>query len=157
MKVLDLNPLMYAVNRDSVHHRVASPWLDDVLSGDETIALPWVVLLGFLRISTHARILPRPLSVTQAVAVIDSWLARPHVIALDPTDQHCTTMRSMLLDAGTAGNLTLMCIWRRWASTATQSCVQPMRISVDSANFGGPIRCPQVVSRRVHRVHRQFA
>ena len=58
MKVIDLNLLLYAVNRDARQHRAARRWLEKTLSGEEPVALPWIVLLGLLRVATHRRILP---------------------------------------------------------------------------------------------------
>jgi toxin-antitoxin system PIN domain toxin len=106
VKLVDLNLLLYAVNRDSANHARAKAWLEELLSGEETVALPWVVILGFLRISTNARVLPQPLSPEQAIAVVDSWLARPQVLPLDPADEHWRVLRGVLTETGTAGNLT---------------------------------------------------
>ncbi len=106
MKLLDLNLLLYAVNRDTVHHDPAKAWLERTLSGDETIALPWVVILGFLRITTNARVFPHPLSPNQALGVVDRWLARPVVVVLHAGEEHWRILKSLLLDSGTAGNLT---------------------------------------------------
>lgn len=106
MKVVDLNLLLYAVNRDSVHHARARTWLEQTLSGDEPVALPWIVLLGFLRITTTARILPRPLTVEQALGVVDSWIAQPVVVLLGPGAEHWPILRALLEAAGAAGNLT---------------------------------------------------
>ena len=106
MKLLDLNLLIYAVNRDSAPHQAAKAWLEDLLSGGEAVALPWVVILGFLRLTTNARILPRPLTPKQAMTVVDGWLARPMVVALHPGDEHWHILRDLLAASGTAGNLT---------------------------------------------------
>jgi toxin-antitoxin system PIN domain toxin len=106
VKLVDLNLLLYAVNRDSPQHARAKAWIEEMLSGEETIALPWVVILGFLRITTHARVLPRPLTPEQGVAIVDAWLERPQVISLDPTDEHWVGLRQLLAQTGTAGNLT---------------------------------------------------
>ncbi|HVT37966.1 MAG TPA: type II toxin-antitoxin system VapC family toxin [Gemmatimonadaceae bacterium] len=106
MKLVDLNLLLYAVNRDSGNHARAKAWLEEMLTGEETIALPWVVILGFLRVSTNARILPHPLSPAQAMGVVDSWLTRPQVLLLDPSDAHWRILRDALTETGTAGNLT---------------------------------------------------
>jgi uncharacterized protein len=84
----------------------AKAWLEETLSGAERVALPWVVLLGFIRVSTHAQVLSRPLNVSNALAVVDSWLARPQVIALYPREEHWLILQSLLAQAGTAGNLT---------------------------------------------------
>jgi toxin-antitoxin system PIN domain toxin len=106
VKLLDLNLLPYAVNRDSPDHGRARAWLDHVLKGDEPVAVPWMVVLGFLRLSTSTRVFPRPLSPDQALAVVDGWLARPAVVALAPGDQHWRVLRDLLTESGTAGNLT---------------------------------------------------
>ena len=105
MKVVDLNLLLYAVNRDSFPHSRARVWLERSLSGDEPVGMPWTVLLGFLRLSTTARVLPRPLAVEEALAVVDSWLARPVVVPLAPGPEHWRILRALLEDAGAAGNL----------------------------------------------------
>lgn len=106
MKVLDLNLLLHAVNRDSPHHDRANPWLERTLTSDEPVALPWVVVLGFLRLVTSARVYPQPLTPDQALAVVDGWLARPAVVRLAPGDEHWRILRDLLVESGTAGNLT---------------------------------------------------
>lgn len=106
MKVVDLNLLLYAVNRDSPTHTRAKAWLESLLSGDETVALPWIVLLGFLRIATNGRILSRPITIDDAISVMDSWLAQPQVVALSPGEEHWPVLRQLLSEVGSAGNLT---------------------------------------------------
>jgi uncharacterized protein len=106
MKLLDLNILLYAVNADSAHHRTAKQWLELALAEDEPVALPWIVILGFLRIATNKRILARPLTGAQAIDVVDDWLAQPIVRLLPPSDEHWRIFKSLLAESGTAGNLT---------------------------------------------------
>lgn len=105
MKVVDLNLLLYAVNRDSVAHTRARVWLERTLSGDEPVAIPWTVLLGFLRLTTTSRVLPRPLPFADAAGVVQSWLDRPVVVPLAPGEEHWRILRALLEEAGTAGNL----------------------------------------------------
>ena len=106
MKVLDLNLLLYAVNRDSPHHGRAKTWLERTLGGNEPAGLPWVVVLGFLRLATSPRVFPQPLAPHQATAVVDGWLARPAVVTLAPGDEHWRILRDLLAGSGAAGNLT---------------------------------------------------
>jgi predicted nucleic acid-binding protein len=54
MIVVDTNILIYAVNRDSPDHDKAKEWLEGAISGTETVGLPWIVLLAFLRLTTRA-------------------------------------------------------------------------------------------------------
>lgn len=106
MKLLDLNVLLYAVNRDSPTHPVARQWLERTLGEEETVGIPWVVLLGFLRVTTGTRSMRSPLSADEALSIVDGWLALPHVMAVGPGDTHWMILRDLLGQAGTAGNLT---------------------------------------------------
>jgi toxin-antitoxin system PIN domain toxin len=105
VRLADLNLLIYAVNRDAPQHVAARRWLEDSLVGDETLGLSWTVILGFLRLTTNARVFERPLSVEDAAAFIDDWLAQPNVELVSPGNRHWSILRALLLDAGTAGNL----------------------------------------------------
>lgn len=105
MKILDLNLLLYAVDARSAHHANARNFLDRVLNTDETIALPWTVVLGFLRLVTNTRVFPHALAPEQALAIVDGWLARPNVVALEAGPEHWSTLRELLRETGTAGNL----------------------------------------------------
>jgi hypothetical protein len=106
VKVLDVNLLLYAVNADGPHHASAKAWLEYALSGDETVALPWIVILGFLRLATNPRVFTEPLEPVQALELVGGWLARPPVEYLNPGDEHWDIFRDLLEEAGTAGNLT---------------------------------------------------
>jgi len=103
---VDLNVLIYALNEDAPHHERALSWWEETMSSDTPVGLSWSVLLGFLRITTNPRILPRPLSPQQAVEVVDSWLAHPLTRIIEPTRQHWTILKELLAPLGTAGNLT---------------------------------------------------
>jgi len=106
MKVVDLNILIYAVNADAVHHAKAKRWLEQIMREEEPVALPWCVLLGFVRITTNPRIMPNPLSPEQAMEVSDGWLAQPIVRVLNPGEEHWRLLKQQLANTGTAGNLT---------------------------------------------------
>jgi hypothetical protein len=64
------------------------------------------VVLGFLRLTTNARVLPRPLTTEQAFAIIDDWFAQPCVQTVAPTDRHWAIVKEILAPFGAAGNLT---------------------------------------------------
>lgn len=106
MKIVDLNLLIYALNRDTPFHEKARRWLEETLSGDEMVGLPWVVILGFLRITTNPRIMPEPISPDQAFEMIEEWLALPVVRVLSPSERHWRIFRRIIEPLGTAGNLT---------------------------------------------------
>ena len=106
MKIVDVNILLYAVNEDSEQHAVVRPWLQRSLSGDESIGLPWLVLSGFLRISTNPRVYPVPLTVDQALDQVEGWLSAEVATAISEKASHWDTLRELLGETGTAGNLT---------------------------------------------------
>jgi toxin-antitoxin system PIN domain toxin len=103
VKLPDVNVLIYASNTRAQEHGTARAWLERALSGAEPVALAWVSLLGFLRISTR---LTRPLSPREALDTIDEWLDRPNAEIVHPTRRHAHVLRELLEQAGTAGNLT---------------------------------------------------
>jgi toxin-antitoxin system PIN domain toxin len=106
VKVIDLNILLYAVNRDVEQHARARQWLDATLSGDEPVAMPWIVILGFLRIATSARVFSRPLTSAEAVGIVDAWLDQPSVVALVPGPEHWSILRTLLLEADAGSGMT---------------------------------------------------
>lgn len=106
MKLIDLNLLLYAVNADSPCHTAAKGWLEEALNAPDPVAIPWVVVLGFLRIATNPRILERPLLPEQALAVVDAWLTCPGVRILEGGEGHWPVLKALISDSGTAGNLT---------------------------------------------------
>lgn len=81
-------------------------WWDECLAGTEGVGLAWATLLGFIRITTHRKILTRPLVVGGVFDRIESWLVLPHVHVPLPSDTHCSKLREALERLGTAGNLT---------------------------------------------------
>jgi toxin-antitoxin system PIN domain toxin len=105
MKIVDLNVLLYTVNESSAQHEAIYEWWLEAIEGDESIGLPWVVLLGFLRLSTNPRVFPRPLPYQAALEKIESWLSLPVVHVPKEKDDHWVVLAGLLQDAGTAGNL----------------------------------------------------
>jgi uncharacterized protein len=106
MILLDANLLLYAVNRDLPQHKKALAWLEEVLSGEASVGLPWVVILAFLRLATNPRVFEHPLAIEAAVEYVNEWLAQPVVSPVVPGPNHWLVLRSLLAASGTGGNLT---------------------------------------------------
>ena len=103
----DLNLLIFAYNTGAPGHLKAKAWWEACLSEDSRpVALPWVVLLGFLRIMTNRRVLLAPMTPTEALGHIHSWLDRPQTSILHPGTRHLGILEGLLGHTGTAGNLT---------------------------------------------------
>ena len=106
MRLPDTNVLLYAVNRHSPQNAVAHDWLERSAREPQGMAMVWVTLVGFIRLATRAAIVPEPLSVERALAQVQQWLDHPVVHLLQPGARHMDILARLLLEAGTAGNLT---------------------------------------------------
>lgn len=105
MKLVDANVLLYAVDTDAPHHAQARGWLDGALRRAETVGFAWVVLLAFLRLSTHPALFPRPLTIDEAAEVVELWLDQPAALVVHPTGRHAALLRGLLTHTGSAANL----------------------------------------------------
>lgn len=106
MIVPDVNLLVHAHNSQSRQHEAARNWWEDLMNGSGTVGLPWVAVLGFIRIATNPRILDNPLEVSSACSRVRSWLARPQTALIHPGNRHVDILFRLLEEAGSAGNLT---------------------------------------------------
>lgn len=106
MKLVDANVLLYAVNKAADRHEAARSWLDGALSGGETVGFTWIVSLAFVRLSTKVGLFPRPLLLSQALAVLRAWTEQPAAVVVEPTGRHLDLLCGLLADTGTGGNLT---------------------------------------------------
>lgn len=105
MKLVDTNVLLYAIDSSTRHHEPSRSWLTTSLVGAEPVAFAWVAMVGFLRISTHPAAFARPLDVGGAVAILESWLAQPAAVSVEPRADHLPRLRSLLQPTGSGGNL----------------------------------------------------
>ena len=106
MKLPDVNLLLYAVDEGSARHEPARAWVEERLSGTETFALTWVVLLAFIRLTTSSRVFQSPLTTSEALDLVDGWLVQHCASVVHPTSRHASVLRELLEPLGTAGNLT---------------------------------------------------
>lgn len=134
MKLPDLNILIHALDEASPLHGEARRWLETILSGTETVAMAWIVVIGFVRLSTRQAVFERALSVGEALDVIDGWLERPSVAVVHPTDRHRTILRQLLTPLGTAGNLTTDA---HLAALAVEHGAEVCSTDADFARFPG--------------------
>ena len=102
----DINLLLYAHNPRATNHKRAFHWWNQCLQGQEGVALAWVVVLGFVRITTHPKVFERPMAVEAAVGRVEEWLSLPHIHLVHPPQTHFQTWSALLKQIGTAGNLT---------------------------------------------------
>jgi toxin-antitoxin system PIN domain toxin len=105
VRLVDTNLLLYAVHEEARFHTEALMWLDRTLSSGEAVVMPWISLLGFVRISTRPGIYSHPQSAEEAFEIVDAWLGVPSVITGEPDRWHARRVRDLLVATGTGGNL----------------------------------------------------
>lgn len=130
----DINLLIHAYNSQSPVHPAARAWWESCLTEERPVLLAWVVVLGFLRLSTHQQIAAHPLSVGQACALVRSWLARPQVALVHPGEHHLEILFGLLDTLGKGGNWTTDA---HLASLALENNAELQSTDSDFARFPG--------------------
>ena len=105
MKVLDANLLLYAYNPSFDQHPAARLWLEQTFSSPEPVALPWAVLLAFLRIGTNPRAFEVPFTTEEATEIVAGWLDLPMVSVVHAGPRHWLILRNLLEEAQVRGPL----------------------------------------------------
>ena len=105
MRLIDANVLLYADNEDAQQHDSAQSWLERALQEAETLVVPWISALAFLRISTHGGIHATPNSIGAAVEFLRTVQQAPNVITGEPDDRHLDRLHDLLGPIGLGGNL----------------------------------------------------
>lgn len=102
--LVDANLILWAHHRQFDQHQAARSWWASTLSTTQVVGLPWPTVLAFVRLSTHPRVLARPIDVSTAYSVVEGWLGRPNVFNPTPTDRHAELYGQMLRGGHAAGN-----------------------------------------------------
>jgi toxin-antitoxin system PIN domain toxin len=105
MIIPDANVLIYAYDSTARLHNQARGWWEAVLSGNEPVGIPWIVVLAFTRLMTHPQICENPISTEQVREIIMEWTRLDHVRLLNPAEDSVGTYFNLLADAGIGGNL----------------------------------------------------
>lgn len=76
------------------------------MSREQSIGIPWAVVLGFIRLLTHPAVLVEPLPAAAALSRVRSWTGRGHVRMLDPGPRHLDILEELFATTRTGANLT---------------------------------------------------
>ena len=106
MIIPDINLLAYAYNTDAPHHEEAREWWSDCLSERQMVGIPWVVILGFVRILTSRVVMTDPMDPLEALDRTRSWLERPQAHLLVPGPRHLEILTEIMRAARASGRLT---------------------------------------------------
>ena len=105
MIIPDVNILVYAYDSTSPWHERAREWWQQTLVGSESVGIPAVVIMAFIRLTTHTSLSGNPMAIPRASAIVSSWVAVDGVRVLAPTWETLSLMMELLEDAGVGGSL----------------------------------------------------
>jgi len=105
MIIPDVNILVYAYDSTSPCHERAREWWQQTLVGSESVGIPVVVIMAFIRLTTHTSLSGNPMAIPRARAIVSSWVAVDGVRVLSPTWETLSLMMELLEDAGVGGSL----------------------------------------------------
>ncbi len=103
MILVDANLLIYAHHQASEFHARARAWFEDALRGREDIAIAWMSVLAFLRITTNRHIFAHAFSMAEAEKIVAEWMGHPAISMVSTGDRHWEILSRMLL-VGQAGS-----------------------------------------------------
>jgi toxin-antitoxin system PIN domain toxin len=94
--VVDTNVLIYAINERDPDHascaRLLQSWIDRATPWYTT----WGIVYEFLRVVTHPRVLPSPLSSVAAWQIIEQLMAEGGLRVLSATPAHARVLAEVL-------------------------------------------------------------
>jgi toxin-antitoxin system PIN domain toxin len=132
--ILDANLLLYARNSADPRHERAAAVVQDALNGPQRAGLPWQSLTAFLRIATHPRVFPRPLTAAAAAEQVEQWLAAPSAWVPVPTPRHGEVFLELVRDLRVTGALVSDA---HLAALALEHGVAVWSTDADFARFSG--------------------
>lgn len=102
----DVNLLLYAHDETSAFHIASSTWLITILKSEQ-VFFSWQTISGFLRISTNPRLWSAPLTIEQAVEIVNSWLAldNTHIVSFEK--KNWPLFAKMLTESQATANLVM--------------------------------------------------
>lgn len=134
MVLPDVNVLVAAYRDDAPQHASCRSWLEAVLGGDEAFALSDLVLSGFLRVVTHARVFNLPSPPDEALKFANVIRNQPHCVPVRPGPRHWEIFSRLYRDADTRGNLIPDAYF---AALAIEYGCEWITLDRDFARFGG--------------------
>lgn len=134
MLLPDVNVLLAAFRPDHTHHEPCRRWIGAVVDGEARFGLSTLALAALVRISTNARIFPRPSAHSHAVGFCDDLLEQPHAVCVDPGERHWPIFKRLIEAAEVRGPL-VTDAW--YAALAIEWGCEWVTLDRDYARFAG--------------------
>lgn len=133
----DVNILVYAHREETAPHSRYAAWLTQVAAGDEPFGISELVLHGFLRVVTNARLFEPPSTMAQGLEFIDALLARDHCVLIRPGAKHWEIFRRLCAGTTVTGKRVADAVH---AALAIESGCEWVSADSDFARFGASLR-----------------
>ena len=99
----DVNVLIYAFRKDSLHHDVCKPWLEKVAGDDAQFGISPLTLSAVARIVTNSRVFREPSPIEEAFAFCEALMSRPNCELVRAGRRHWSIFARLCLEAGLRG------------------------------------------------------
>jgi toxin-antitoxin system PIN domain toxin len=86
-----------------VHHAQARDVLIELRRSAAQLAIPSMVISGFIRVATNRRVFDPPMNSDEAIAFVESPLASPTVSVVEPSGRHWTIFRDLVREHALRG------------------------------------------------------
>ncbi len=100
----DVNVLVYAHHEESANHDAYRGWWEEVVNGPGGFGMADVVLSGFMRVTTHARVFETPLRTDVALDALGAIRSRPTCVPISSTPRHWPIFNELCGVTGATGN-----------------------------------------------------
>jgi toxin-antitoxin system PIN domain toxin len=105
MILFDVNVLVYAHREDALNHAAFKRWVEQEINGDAAYGLSDLVVSGFLRVVTHARIFAQPSPIKKAMEFVRVIRERENCVLISPGPRHWEIFTSFCESLDLKGNL----------------------------------------------------
>ncbi len=96
MLAVDTNVFVYAADIRSPFHDACRSWLERQRELPDAWFSSWPILYEFLRVTTHPRVMPNPMSLATAWQFVAGLLEAPGFDVLLPTSRHAAVASELI-------------------------------------------------------------
>ncbi len=143
MILLDVNILLYAFNTNCPEYSTVTDWLEKVIRSEETVGIPWLSAIGFLRVSTTTALYKPAFTPAEAFEALDTLTQNQNVNILDTLDISLKTFKMISMQANTTGKLFpdayLACLAMQTGSTLASADLDFARFQTIGLKWFNPL------------------
>jgi uncharacterized protein len=103
--LVDVNVLVYAHREGADDHGRYADWLDEQRRAPAAFGVSELVLSGFVRVVTHARVFDPPSPTPVALEFADALRSQPNSVSVAPGHRHWRIFTELCRASGAKGNL----------------------------------------------------